>query len=424
MNITENTYSQKEYKRSRNAYTLQCAFEYFVTILVSDAFLAKLLTAIGISDSLIGIISSFVTLAFLFQLFTVICVSKIKNIKKTAIFFSTLSQVLFACLYLVPFMYGNVKYKTVLVALCILLAYFSNYFVTSVIYKWGNSFVNPTERGVFSAKKEIISLISGMIFTFIVGFVIDSFEAMGNLNGGFLFSAISVFVLSVCNFISLSAIKEQKNEAYEDSVTIKETVKYILKNKNFINVIIMSALWDISRYMTIGFMGTFKTKDLMFSLTAIQIINIVANLLRAVFSKPIGKFSDKFSYSKGMKLGFLIALLGYVFNVFSTPSTRWCVVVYTILYNVSLAGTNQNNFNIAYSYVEEKYLSQAMAIKNSISGVCGFCASVTASRILSYIQNNGNTFLGFNIYGQQLLSFASLSVLLLTIAFSAKKIKD
>lgn len=424
MNNTIDIYNSKGYKRSKNAYILQCTFEYFVTILVGDAFLAKLLTSMGISDSLTGIISSFITLAFLFQLFTVVCVSKIRNIKKTSIFFSTLSQIFFGCLYLVPFLCADVKYKTFLVAICILLAYFCNYFVTSVIYKWGNSFVEPTKRGVFSAKKETISLISGMIFTFIVGYSVDKFEALGNLKGGFLFSAIAIFILSLCNFISLFSIKEQKNDAYEEKVTLSETIKYILKNKGFLNVIIMSCLWDISRYMSLGFMGTFKTKDLLFSLTAIQLINISASLFRAVFSRPIGKFSDKFSYSKGMKLGFSIAMISYVFTALTTQKTRWFVVISTILYNVSLAGTNQNNLNIAYSYVDNKYLSQSMAVKNSISGLCGFLSSLVGGKILSYVQKSGNVVFGFNVYGQQILAVISFFTVLITILFANKKIKE
>lgn len=57
-------YDSPEYKRSRGAYIVQCAMYYLVTLLVTDVFLAKLLGSIGIKDSLIGIISSFVSLAF------------------------------------------------------------------------------------------------------------------------------------------------------------------------------------------------------------------------------------------------------------------------------------------------------------------------------------------------------------------------
>ena len=97
-------YDSKEYKRSRIAYSMQCTFEYFITILVGDAFLAKLLSSMGISDSLIGIISSFVTLAFLFQLSSVFLINKIRNTKRAAILFTSTSQLLFMILYIIPFL--------------------------------------------------------------------------------------------------------------------------------------------------------------------------------------------------------------------------------------------------------------------------------------------------------------------------------
>ena len=61
-------YDCAEYKRSRKSYVAYCTFEYFVSILATDVFLAKLLTNIGLDDSLIGIISSIISLACLFQL--------------------------------------------------------------------------------------------------------------------------------------------------------------------------------------------------------------------------------------------------------------------------------------------------------------------------------------------------------------------
>jgi len=76
-------YSDKSYKRSRNAYRMECTFEYFVTLLVADAYLAKVLSSIGMSDALIGVVSSFVSLAFLFQLAAVLTyIFRIKGISK------------------------------------------------------------------------------------------------------------------------------------------------------------------------------------------------------------------------------------------------------------------------------------------------------------------------------------------------------
>ena len=87
-----NVYDSPAYKRSRTAYKWECAFEYFVAILVGDAFLATLLTNVGFSDAEAGIVASFTTLAFLFQLVSVFVVRKITNTKLVAIIFHTASQ--------------------------------------------------------------------------------------------------------------------------------------------------------------------------------------------------------------------------------------------------------------------------------------------------------------------------------------------
>lgn len=47
-------YDSKEAKTSRGGYVWFCMFEYFISILITDAFLAKLLKSTGMSDSLAG----------------------------------------------------------------------------------------------------------------------------------------------------------------------------------------------------------------------------------------------------------------------------------------------------------------------------------------------------------------------------------
>ena len=104
MNNEISVYDSKAYKRSRMAYRMECTFEYFVAILMGDAFLAKLLTDMGFSDAETGIISSLITLAFLFQLVSIFVVRKITNTKLFAIIFHTASQIVFMSLYLLPFL--------------------------------------------------------------------------------------------------------------------------------------------------------------------------------------------------------------------------------------------------------------------------------------------------------------------------------
>ncbi len=407
------------YQRSRKAYMAQCTVEYFVTLLVTDAFLAKLLTHIGVSDSLTGIISSFVSLAFVVQLMSIFLLRKSVSTKKIVIFFDTVSICFFTLLYLIPFAPFDKTVKTVFMVIGILIAYASKYLIYSICFKWANSFVEPTKRATYSANKEIISLLSGMVFTTVIGYIIDRFEEIGSIEGGFLFIAVAIFVLNVANFICLLSIgKGEKEDVEENNKTsLKEVFDNTFKNKGFRSVVLLTILWDCARYFTIGFIGVFKTNDLLMSVFLIQIVNVIANLMRMVVSKPFGRYSDKHSFAKGFKLALYIAAGGFLINCFTTKSTWFFIIIYTILYNVCLAGTNQNSFNITYNYVDEKYITQAMAFKNCIGGICGFGSALLGAKILSVIQSNGNMIFGIHVYGQQVLSLISFALTVIGIIF-------
>ena len=420
-----NKFNSSEYIRSRKAYVVQSTSEYFVSLLVTDVFLAKLLSSIGISDSLVGIISSFVTLAFVFQVLTLF-MTKIKvNSKKTVMLFDTISIFCFMFMYLIPFLPVGKTQKTVLLILSILMAYFCKYLIVNICFQWANTYVDPTKRARFSSIKEIISLVSGVIFTALVGFAIDKFEEYNNLSGGFLFISAAIFILNVCNFISLACIKKDKPSAdnSKNNSSLMLVLRETVGNKNFKSVIILTILWDVARYSSVGFLGVFKNKDLMMSVFLVQLINMIANITRVFISKPLGRYSDKNSFSKGFELGLWMAATAFFVNMFTTKTTWFFIIIYTILYNCSYAGTNQNSFNIVYSYVNSKYIVQAMAIKNCIGGLFGFAASILGGKILDAVQTNNNMIFGIHIYGQQILSAISFVITLIAIIFIRKVIE-
>ena len=416
----EQIYASEAYRRSRNAYRMECTFEYFVSLLVADAFLAKLLSSLGMSDGLIGIISSLVTLAFLFQLLSVFVADRITNTKRFVILFHSLSQVFFMSLYLIPFLPFAKEYKHVLVVACVLLAYFGNYFVTLILFKWGNSFVDPHKRGAFSAGKEMISLASGVVMTIALALIMGAFEKANNLKGGFLFAAISILIFSACDFICLLLIKNEMKAPAEQKkkIPLPDVMKNTLGNRNFRNVIYLTILWNVASYITVGFLGIYRVSELAFSVLTVQIINMIGNAGRFAISRPFGRFSDKHSYARGIELALILAAIGFAFMIFTSPTTRWLVVGYTLFHYMSMAGLNQNLLNITYSYVDSRYFVQASAIKNSIGGICGFGASLLGSRILTAIQKNGNTVFGFHLYGQQFLCIITLILLVIALFFT------
>lgn len=419
----ENRFDTPLYKRSRSAYLATCAFEYLISLCVTDAFLAKLLTYLGLSDATCGLISSFISLAFVIQLLSIVLNRTRANAKTIVIVFYPLSQILNFLLYLTPFLpIGGSRIK-LLVMTVILVAWFCRYLCSPIYYRWANAFVDPSERASYSAIKEIISLIAGIVFTAVVGRVFDNMEAGGNIEHGFIFIAVTIFVINVIDVFTLNLIgREEKPESAGPGRPLGEVARTMFGNAAFRDVVIMQIIHDVGIYFTTGFLGVFKTNTLMYSVFAIQLINIVANLGRMALSLPFGRFSDRTSFAKGMQLGMFLTAAAFLCCAFTAPSRRWLIIVFTVLYFTSQAGTSANSFNIAYSYVDPDCITEALALKNCISGLCGFGASFIGARLLDMIQSNGNMFLGIHVYGQQVLALISCALIVADIIFVQKRI--
>ena len=84
---------------------------------------------------------------------------------------------------------------------------------------------------------------------------------------------------------------------------------------------------------------------------------------------------------------------------------------------MSLAGTNANQNNIIYSYVDSKYIVHALAVNNTIKGIAGFLTALIGAKFLSYVQASGNMIFGIHIYGQQAMAFISSVIMLIGILF-------
>ncbi|MBO4406512.1 MAG: hypothetical protein J5849_02325 [Clostridia bacterium] len=411
-------YQSPDYRRSRAAYIAQCAVEYFVALLVTDAFLAKLLAYAGISDALVGVISSFITLAFVVQLATIFLVRVRVSVKNLVLILDTVSVAFFALLYFTPFLPVGQSMRTALVVISVFLAYTSKYLIVSIYFKWANSFVDPAHRAGFSALKEIVSLVGGMLFSLGAGAAVDRFEGAGNPEGAFLFLAIAILALNIVNFVTILLIrKDDPLPPGEKKDGLRTVLKLTLGTANFRHVVVMDVIWAVARYITVGFMGTFKTKDLMLSVFAIQIINIGASLVRVAVSRWFGRYSDRHSFARGFELALWIEAAAFLVAVFTTGVTWYLVIAYTVLMSVSAAGTGQNSFNITYSYVDGRCVTQALALKSCISGLFGFGASLLGSRILRLVQENGNRVFGLPVYGQQILSAVSFLLIVVLIVY-------
>ncbi len=420
--VAEKTnFDSPSYKRSRRAYVWECTFEYFVAILVSGSFLTTALKeGFGFDNATIQIISSLISLSFLFQILSVFLVRRVTNTKRFCILFHSLGQVLFSSIFLIPLLpFGTPAVKQLVVVVCILLSYFGNYFVTTLIYRWANSFVDPAKRGVFSAGKQMVSLITAMVISLVGGVVFDKFVAEGTPNRAFLFAAICILVFSIVDTVCLLLIdKDKKDAEKKEIVPMRVILGETLGNKNFRSVVTLQILYQVGHYIAVGSFSAYALYTLGYTNTKIQIIVAVGHLIWFALSQPMGKFSDKYSFAKGFELATVFLIAAYLAFVFTTPATWFLYIAYYMLNSCASAGTGVNLNNIVYSYVNPKFFAEASAIKNAIGGICGFLTSLLGAQILKAVEANGNQIFGMTVYAPQLLALLSVIIYVVALLYT------
>ena len=193
----------KESKRGKDLYVLEAALEYFIAIIVGGSYLAKITQAIGMSQGLTGILTAFVSLGHVFQIFALAFAGK-RRVKKLVTVLHTVNQLCFAVIYLIPLVPVPAIVKHVFFIVFLLAGHVLSNLIGAPKIGWMMSFVGEKERGAFAAKKEIVSLLGGMVFSYLVSFVIDYFEATGQLTVAFVVSAISKSGSLLASLISSS----------------------------------------------------------------------------------------------------------------------------------------------------------------------------------------------------------------------------
>ncbi len=413
--------SQKsdKYRASRILYIIQAAVEYFIATLAGGAYLAKITSTIGIPDDVTAILTATVSLGVGFQLFALF-ISRNRRAKRFVVPWTLVYQLLFTLLYLLPGIDLSGEAKTVILFVLLISGHIIQNVINAPKIRWLMGLVEEHKRGSFTAVKEIISLLSGMAFFNTVGFIIDRFEAEGNLTGAFVTLGVTIFSLTVIHTLVLIFTKEreptEQGSAKEEPILTQ--IKDVVCDKNLWRVLPVSILWSIATHISTPFYGTFQINELGFTMTMVTVLSAVASLSRACVSLPFGKFADKHSYVALLKLCYPIALVGFICNVFARGAAGpYLFGAYTILHYISMAGINGAAINLIYDAVPYERRVGAIAIRGALTGFIGFFATLAVRPLVQHVQASGNSFLGMEIYAQQVLSAMSVVLIIAIIIY-------
>lgn len=398
---------------------IQAAVKYFISILVGTTYLARLCLDIGISDSITGVLNAFISLGFGFQFFALFISGRTGGSKRIVTLLAVVNQAAFSFLYLIPVFDIPKNAKTAIFVVLLLLAEVVKNIAFPLQSTWFISLVDDKKRGVFIAKKEIISLISGMIVSMIMGRVIDSFEAKGELRTAFIIGGITLFALTAIHTALLIMIKEKPQDKQAKPPKVKLMLKDTFSDKNLLLLIPLFIFWNMAVYSTVPFYATYQINELGFTMTFVAVQAIVYAVTRSLISIPIGKLADKYSFTTMLTVCYSLAAMGYVPAVFMKPGNGHLLyTLYHALYAMSMAGINGGSSNLVYDYVPYSRRTGSLAVKNTFAGFAGFLTTLAFSPLIDKIQKANNTFMGMeNVYAQQVVSVFGLVMVLVCIAY-------
>ena len=414
-------------KKGQILYIIEATLEYFISIVVGGAYLAKITTAIGMSQGLTGICTAFISLGAGFQLFALFLARK-SNPKRLVTLLHTVNQTCFALVYLIPLIHVPQVLKHVLFVAFLLSGHIISNLIGSPKIGWYMTFVGDKERGKFTANKEMTSLITGMAFSYLVSFVIDHFEKSGQLGVAFAISAAAIFLLTVGHTLTLLKTPAKELPTMQGKVNFFSALKTVFAGKRTRKVLLIAVLWNVISCSCIAFYGAYQVNTvaengLGFSMTFVGILSIAHSLVRAVVSRPMGKFADKYTFKNSCILCYCLLGVSFIVNAFTVPSNG--KVMYTIhymLYAVSMAGINSSIINLLYEEVAPEQRMCAYAVQQSVAGIIGFLSALVAGVFVDMVAKKGGTLLG--LYAQQWLTIWGLlltAIIVLYIVFFWKK---
>ena len=411
-------------RRSRLFYIIEAALEYFISICVTSTFLTAILNEMNVSTAYQGVISSIASLACCIQLIAVFGVKKAYPCKRWVSILNLVNQLLFCLLYLIPLTGFSKQIKLVAFVGMLFAAYFCQHYLTPSRTQWHMENVDDDKRGLFTANKEIVSLVGGMLFSQGAGIMLDHFKAKNDTRACFIIFAITIAVLSILHLISMIGIHEIKPSHEAPKKKFGEILRTVFGNKQLRLVLLFDALFAIS--LVPGHFSTvYLTRTMGFSYTYITLIGIFHSAFRAIVSRFLGRYADKRSWTAMLKLCLLVCAGGYAVFAFCAPgSWGWLLYpIYSLAYAFSMGGTNSARTNLCLDYVSHEDRRYILGVKNAFSGVVDFCVTLLVSLAVEAIERNGNMILGIHLYPQQLLFFANAILLLALTFFFLPKLK-
>ena len=410
-------YATRPYRRGRALVMVEAAVEYFIHLCVTTTFLTAILNEMSVGASLQGLIGAITSLACIAQLLAVFRVKKTYPCKRWVSLLNLLSQLLFALLYLMPVTPVAPALRLGCFIALLLAAYLCQHYLTPSRVNWQMALVDDNRRGSFTAKKEILSLLGGMIFSQAAGILLDHYKAKGDMQTCFYIFITVITVLSLLHFVIMLLTEEPKPEKKPPVKSFSEIIGLVRESRDLRRVILFDTLFAISG-ISLHYYTVYLTNTWHCTYTYITAVAVAHSCFRAVVSPFLGRMADRRSWAYMLRICMLVMAGGYLlFAAASAATVIWLYPLFSLCHAFSQGGSNAGRTNLCLDYVSREDRRYVLGIQSSISGVVSFLCTIPVSLFVELLEKRGNVLFGVVVYPQQILFVLSSATLALLAFF-------
>lgn len=422
MNPSKNI--QKEsMDRIQRAHITASTVELVVITTMSGVFFTLLVKQMGVSDALAGTLSTIVFCGSMMQSVAIAFIRKIRSIRSTVMLIQTFQYVVYALLYLLPFIPLPKPLRISLFVVLFVIAALSSHLIAPVRFHWMMSFVPNHRRGVFYAYKDMFAIIITCIYNLGMGRIVDYFTAIGYTQNALLLCAITILLLLATFLIAIHFTKDAPEvlDSVQKTPSIRTAIRDNLHNRILLKIIVVGAAWNFFCFFTTSFHNVYLLQELESSATFIVVAGLFSNVIRIFLSIPFGKFADRYGFARTLTVGFAFATVAFGILIFWRPANGQILyLIYQIPHSCALATLSGSLVNVLLQYVKPQERVSSQGIYAASNGLFTFLGSVLGGQLLTMIQTNGNHLFGISVYGQQVLSLISCIALFFLVIYTYK----
>lgn len=373
---------KKEYKKYLTSSVLDTANNK----ITSNSFLSAFAIYLGLTDFAIGIYALLDTMTNVIQVFAAPLFSKIGQSKKVVLINYSIYRISSVCFAFIPFISNDLSISTLL-----FFIFASIYAITGemgyiTFVNWRMTLIKKEDRTTFASTRNILKNTVVLVFSLVMGVVLDRFTASGYELYGFIILFVIVFIIA---FIDITLrINTYKPEIIQERISIKDNIVIPAKDKTFRSILITCGLNRFAYGIGTMYLNVFLLRYLKISYVYYSILNIILNLSDALSSKFWGNKSKERKWEKiilPMSIIFIVAFT--ILFSFSNNYLIYLLPIVYILLGLGNASYEMYDHIAIYENSKDKMQTSYVTFERFIEGIVTMFLPVLSYTIFSESNN-------------------------------------